>query len=325
MKRRTLLKLAPLSAGICALPALAQSSTAAYPDRPVKIIVQFPAGTTPDNLARLAAEQLRGKLNQPFVVENKPGAAGNIAAEFVAKSPADGYTLLLGQVGLTWTANLFPNLKFDPAALKPVSIIADSPFVLAANPSLPANNIAEFIQLSKTRPGGLKCATSGPGSPQHLIAELFMKQTGAKLDIIPYRGSSQVIPDLLAGHIDVLFTAAEGVLPFFPDGKLRPLATVDKARLPLLPNVPTLREAGVDIATPMWVGLFAPPNTPNAVVQRIANELRTMRNNADALRKITSVGNNVVLSTPEEMQRAFTEDSRLWGGIVKSAGIKVTI
>lgn len=325
MKRRTLLKYAPIVAAGSVAPAMAQGSAAGYPDRNVKIVVQFPPGTTPDNLARLAAEHLQGRLKQPFVVENRPGAAGNIAAEFVAQSPADGYTLLLGQVGLTWANSLFHNLQFDPAALQPISIIADVPFVLATHPGLPVNNVKDLIQLAKSKPGVLTCGTSGVGSPQHLIAELFMAQTGVKLHVVPYKGSTQVVPDLLAGRIDLLFNAAEGILPYVPDGKLKPLATVDKVRLPNLPDVPTLKEGGVDITSPMWVGLFASPKTPDAIVQRIAAELKTMRDNPAAIKRITSVGNNVVLSSPEEMRRAFAADSRLWGGIIRSAGIKLDI
>lgn len=324
MKRRMVVKSLSMTGLVQALPTFAQSGGAGtYPDRPVKIVVQFPPGTTPDILARLAADHLQAQLKQPFIVENRPGASGNIAADVVSKSPADGYTLLLGQVGLTWAKTLFGTLSFDPAALKPVSVIADVPFVLGARPDLPAKNVPELVALLRSRPGELTCATSGSGAPQHLMAELFMAQTGTRLNIVPYKGSTQVMPDLLAGRVDLLFNAAESFLPFVQGNKLKVLAAASKARLPQLPDVPTLKESGVEIDASLWVGLFAPPNTPDAIALRIAHELGTMRNNTMATQKIASAGNLLVLSTPEDMKRTFAADSKLWSGVIKSAGIKL--
>lgn len=325
MKRRYVLtSLGVTGVGnLLGLPTYAQPTTGRYPDKPIRIVVQFPPGTTPDNLARIAADHLQAQLKQAVVIDNRPGAAGNIAAEIVAKSPADGYTLLLGQVGLTWAASLFPKLNFDPMAFKPISIIADAPFVLAARPDLPVNNVAELIAYAKANPGKLTCGTSGSGSPQHLIAELFMREAGVRLEPVPYKGSTAVVPDLIAGRIDLLFNAAEGVMPFLPSGKLKALATVDKVRLPMLPAVPTLTESGIRLDSPMWVGLMAPPGTSDAITARISAELSSMRNNPAAVEKITSVGNNVVLSSPEAMQRAFVADSKLWSGIIRSANIRL--
>jgi tripartite-type tricarboxylate transporter receptor subunit TctC len=273
MRRRVCLNIAA-SAVLTSVGGLAKAQGGAqdvYPSRPIKIIVQFPPGTTPDTLARIVAEYLQPRLGQPVVVDNRPGAAGNIAADFVAKSTPDGYTLLLGQSGLTWASALFPKLPFDPLAFAPISVLAGVPFVVTVRKDLPVKSVQELVAYAKNNPGVLACGTSGNGSPQHLLAELFMNKTGTKMNLVPYKGTNLIMPDLIAGRIDVMFSAADGVLPHIQAGRVKGIATVDNRRLAALPDLPTLAESGIPVNTMMWVGLLSAPNTPPAITRRISD------------------------------------------------------
>jgi tripartite-type tricarboxylate transporter receptor subunit TctC len=323
MRRRVCLNIAA-SAVLTSVGGLAKAQGGAqdvYPSRPIKIIVQFPPGTTPDTLARIVAEYLQPRLGQPVVVDNRPGAAGNIAADFVAKSTPDGYTLLLGQSGLTWASALFPKLPFDPLAFAPISVLAGVPFVVTVRKDLPVKSVQELVAYAKNNPGVLACGTSGNGSPQHLLAELFMNKTGTKMNLVPYKGTNLIMPDLIAGRIDVMFSAADGVLPHIQAGRVKGIATVDNRRLAALPDLPTLAESGIPVNTMMWVGLLSAPNTPPAITRRISDELRSMKNIPAILQRVSAAGNDLRVDGPDEMRKTISKDHEVWTQLIRDARI----
>lgn len=319
MQRRHYLR-AVAAAGLGGLlPAIAAANT--YPDKPIRMIIQFPPGSTPDTLGRLAAEHLQAKLGQPVVVDNRPGAAGNIAAEMVAKSAPDGYTLLLGQNGLAWAPWLFPKLSFDPLAFEPITLIASVPFVLTVRKDLPVRSVQELVELARSKPNQLMCGTSGIGSPQHLVAELFMNRTGTKLTTVPYKGAALILPDLISGRVDMLFSAVEGVLPHVQADRIKAIATLDPKRLTVLPQLPTMLEGGLQLESRFWVGLLAPPGTPQAITTRLADELRSIASNPQTVQKITTPGNELRLGGPAQMAADIKSDHAKWGTVIKAAGI----
>lgn len=320
MDRREWLKALACGTAASALP-MSNAFGATFPERPVKIIVGFPPGASPDLLGRMAADHLQGRFGQPVIVENRAGAAGNISAEAVASSPADGYTLLLGQSGLTWASWIQPNLKFDPQAFVPISVIASVPFVISVRKDLPVQSVVELVAYARANPGKLLCGTSGIGSPQHLLAELFMSKTDTRMVTVPYKGTSALFPDLIAGRLDILFSAAEGVLPHLTAGRIRTLAVLNEKRLDVAPNIPSSWEGGIQVDGTMWVGLLAPAGTPDAIVRRIADELGSLKENAAVMAKLAAVGNIPRLDGPDPMKRQVVQEHQMWGKVIKDAKI----
>lgn len=308
-----------------AWPAIALAQATDYPTKPVKILVGYQAGGPTDLTARLIANKLQTALGQPFVVDNKPGAGSNIASEQLAASPADGYTLMVAASQMTWNSALYKNVKYDPVrSFAPISKVMSSPAVLVVNPSLPIKSVADLLAAAKREPGKLSFASSGNGTVPHLSGELFKASTGVQLTHVPYRGAGPALNDLLGGQTDISFMTALSALQFVKDGKLRAIAVVADHRLPRLPDVPTLKEAGVTgVDVESWNGLFAPAGTPAPIVQKLSDAVVKILKEPD-VRKVfqdqaaTPIGNNssdFAVEVRAEAQRSST--------FVKSANLKI--
>jgi tripartite-type tricarboxylate transporter receptor subunit TctC len=316
---------------VLALPAMtvsagrAQSGTADaadYPDRPVTFIVPFaPAGGT-DTLARLLAAQLQQRLGKPFVVENRPGAGTVIATNFVAKSAADGYTIMMAVSSLAIDATLYKSLPYDPAKdLALVALIARVPFVLVVNPSLPVNNVEDLIKLAKERP--LSYGSGGIGAFHHLAAALFSNMAGIKMTHVPYHGTAPALTDLMGGYIQLMFSDLGPALPLINAGKLRALAVTTAQRFAALPDVPPLADAGVpgfDAAA--WQGVVAPAQTPQPILAKLNSELNAIVAMPDIRARMADIGMNPVgTGSIEDLQKFLQFEIVRWGKVVEEAGI----
>jgi len=298
---------------------------AAYPDKPIRIVVGFPPGSTGDLIARLLAPRLGESLGQAVIVENRTGAGSSIAAESVARSPADGYTLLLST-----TANVInqsvssSTLKFDfMRDLVPVILIAENPVLLVAPAASPYNSVAALIAAAKASPGKITYASSGNGTFTHLYGELFNQSAGIKLNHVPYRGSTQAITDVLAGQVDLSFTPATPVLGQIKGGRLKALAVIGKNRMAVLPDVPTFAEAkipGFDLA--LWFGLHAPAGTPPAVIEKLSSQLARLLDLADVKGPLAAQSIDVVGEGSTRFAEQIGRENMQWARIVKSADIK---
>lgn len=301
-------------------PASAQGS---FPNKPIRIIVPFTPGGGNDVFARAVGQKMQERLGQPVVVENKPGAGGNIGAELVAKSTPDGYTLLVAQNGLAMIPWLYQNLPFDPMKdLAPVTIALTLPMAAAVNNDLPVKSINELIAYARDNPGKLSYATPGIGTPHHLSMELFMDMTGIKMVMVPYKGAAGMLPDLIAGRVNVLFGALNSMLPHIQSGKIRAIGIAERTRLAMLDQVPTINESLPGYIVTFWFGLAAPAGTPDAIVKKLADEVRTIVNLPDVSPRLKQAGFEINPSTPEEMRATLQSDYAMWGRVVKAAGIK---
>jgi tripartite-type tricarboxylate transporter receptor subunit TctC len=323
LSRRALLVLALPAMTVSA--ACAQSGTADaadYPDRPVTFIVPFaPAGGT-DTLARLLAAQLQQRLGKPFVVENRPGAGTIIATNFVAKSTADGYTIMMAVSSLAIDATLYKSLPYDPAKdLALVALIARVPFVLVVNPSLPVNNVEDLIKLAKERP--LSYGSGGIGAFHHLAAALFSNMAGIKMTHVPYHGTAPALTDLMGGYIQLMFSDLGPALPLIKAGKLRALAVTTAERFAALPDVPPLADAGVpgfDAAA--WQGVVAPAQTPQPILAKLNSELNAIVAMPDISLRMADIGMNPVgTGSIEDLQKFVQSEIVRWGKVVEEAGI----
>lgn len=304
------------------LPALAQS----WPTRPVKLIVTFAAGGGADLVAREIAPRLGDALGQPFIVENHAGAGGLIGDDLVAKAPPDGQTLLLGAAGpLTVAPHLYAKVPYDTLAdLVPVALVATTPFVLVVNPDVQASNVADLTALAKASPGKLVYGSSGTGGAPHLAGELYDNMAGVKMTHAPYKGLAPAINDLLGGHIQVLFADTGLVVPHIKAGKLKALAVTGRQRSPLLPDVPTLREAGLpDYQAGSWYGILAPAGIPPAIVSRVNAEVRAALASPDLQHHLIAQGLEPSPATPEEFAALLHADYAKWGKLIKQANIKL--
>lgn len=317
---RWLMSVLAVLLAMAALPAAAQP----YPDKPVRIIVPFPAGGGTDIIGRLLGQKLSENLAQPFVVDNRPGAGGTVGAEIAARATADGYTLLLVSASYSVNPSLY-KLAYDPLAdLAPVSLLASVPFVLVTYPSYPAGSVAQVVAAAKAKPGEINFASSGNGSAPHLAAEMFALATGAKLVHIPFKGGAPALTEVIAGRVQLLFSTITQALPFIKAGKLKALAVSSRKRSATLPDVPTMEEAGVpnfDIVD--WFGLLAPRATPNATLERLSAEVIRAANQPELKGRLAAEGFDVIASTPEEFDRLLRKDMEMYGRVVKSAGVKI--
>ena len=307
---------------IAALPAAAAEDD--YPNHPVRIVVPFAPGGSTDVVARILADKLQGELGQAFVVENRPGAGGNIGADVVAKSNPDGYTLLMGTTGVLAINNyLYKDMPFDPQRdFAPVSYTSLITNILVVNANVPAKNVAELVALAKSKPGQLTFASSGAGSSTHLSAELFKSMAGVDIVHVPYKGSSQAITDLMAGHVTMLVDNAPSSLPYVQQGKLRALAVTSLKRMPGLPDVPTLDEAGVKgYESLSWSGIVAPAATPKAVIAKLNAAIERVLAMPDVKKKFADLGVDPVGGPPEAFTRHIRAESEKWGRVVKAANI----
>lgn len=305
------------------LPSTARAS--GFPSRPARLIVPFTPGGSNDVLARLLSDKLGTAWGQAIVVDNRPGAAGNFGADMVAKSPPDGYTMLIAANSiLTTNAAMFSRMPFDPVKdLQPVSLLGIVPFVLVAGPSAKVNSIAELIALGKSRPGGITYASSGVGSPQHLLAELFRSVTGIPMTHVPYKGAAPAINDLLAGRIDIQFGSINQLLPHVRAGSLTALGAVGYKRLSTMPKVPTLGEAGLSgFESNVWVGLCVPAQTPPDVVERINKDVQFVLAMSEVKDKLAEQGMEPQGSSPAEMAKLVATETARWSKVIKAANIK---
>ncbi len=318
---RTFVKLfACIASMLLCVPVLAQD----YPTHAVKIVVPFAAGGPADIYARFLAQRLQDALGQPFVVEDRPGGGSVIGTDSVAKSAPDGYTLLLMSNAQTVNESLMPN---KPYALMrdfvPVSPINYSDLVLVVHPSVPVTNLAELIALAKSKPGKLNYASSGPGTPYHMAGELFKVMAGVDVVHVPYKGSSQARTDLIGGQVDMMFDAVTTMSEFSRAGKVKALATTGKVRSSVLPNVPTLSEAGVaGYEAVIWLGLMAPKGTPPEIVRRLNAEVVKIVNRPDVRDEWAKQGAVAMVMTPDEFTRYMNDDIAKWERIVKISGAK---
>ncbi len=302
------------------LPALAQE----YPARPVKIIVPFAAGGPADIYARFLAQRLEVAFGQPFIVDDRPGAGSVIGTDAAAKSAPDGYTLLMMSNTHTVNESLVPNKPY--ALLRdfiPVAPVNYSDLVLVVHPAVAANNLSELLALAKSKPGKLNYASSGPGTPYHMAGELFKAMAGLDIVHVPYKGSSQARTDTLGGQVDMMFDAVTTMSEFAKAGKVRALATTGKSRSSVLPNVPTMAEAGVPgYETVIWLGVMAPKGTPPEIVRRLNTEITTIIGRPDVRDEWVRQGAVAMKMNPEEFGRYIVDDIAKWERIVKISGAK---
>ena len=309
-----------------ALAAFALQAPAQYPSRPVRVLVGFAPGGPNDIIARAYSARLAEALGQPFVVENRAGATGNLAAEAVARAAPDGHTLMLGSTG-TNAVNpaLYANLAFDPVRdLTPVSVIATSPGALAVHPKVPARSVRELIALARSQPGKLTYASAGSGSSQHLSAELFKQQAGVDIVHVPYKGAAPGITDLLAGQVDMSFAPVANVVSYAKAGKLRLLGVTSLKRSDFAPGTPTIAESGLpgfEVVT--WYAVFATSGTPGEIVTRLNAELQKIARNPQLKEQLANLGIDAMASaSPAEAQAYRASEVEKWGKLVRALGVK---
>jgi tripartite-type tricarboxylate transporter receptor subunit TctC len=312
------------AAAAYAAPALAQNA-ADYPTRTVRIIVSSPPAGGPDIVARLLAERLAPRWGHPVVVENRPGVAGNLGAGEVAAAPPDGHTLLSAQPApLTTNALLYRKLNFDPATLEPVIIMATLPNTLVVRRDFPANSVAELIAYAKAHPGAINYGSQGIGTTPHLTTELFARRTGTSMTHVPYRGTAQAVNDLVAGHLDLLFMQVDAVRGQYAAGGLKMLAVATAERLPTLPDVPTMAEAGVaDFISGTWNAIAAPPRTGKPIVGKINAAMNELLRAEDIAGRLAALGMQPVGGSPADMAAFLREETRRWGEVIRAANISV--
>jgi tripartite-type tricarboxylate transporter receptor subunit TctC len=315
-------KLLHLAAAAVMSPAVSRIASAMdYPTRPVHIIVGLPPGLTPDIGARLIAQSLSERLGQQFVVDNRPGGASNIATELVVRAPPDGYTLLLVVAGNAIEAPLYANLSFDFLRdIAAVSSIGRTPFVVVINPSVPAENLSEFIAYAKANSGRINFGSPGVGSANHVFVELFKMVTGVDLVHVPYRSS--MLPDLLSGQIQLLFAAIPGVIESVRAGKLRALAVTTATRAAVLPDVPAISEVVPGYEASGWLGIGAPKNIPDDLVKRLNQEIAAVIADPVAKARLVGLGIEPMSMTPADFQIFMASEVEKWSKVVKFAGIK---
>ena len=296
-----------------------------YPSKPIRIIVPYPAGGTSDILARALGPGITAALGQPVVVENKPGSTGNVGAELVAKSPPDGYTLLLADIGsLAIGPSIFPALPFDPVKdFAPVIMVAYSPHLLAVNPALPAKDVGELIALAKSKPGSLNFAVSGIGGANHLAGVDFAMRTGIKWTYIPYKGGAQAITDVAGGQADVLFNGMLATYPIAKGGKLKALAVSSPNRFAAAPDIPTVAESGLPgFETGSFQGIVAPAGTPPDVVTKLHQTITKILATPEMQERLISAGAETRAGTPVDFGLFIRDEKARWAKVVKDSGEK---
>ena len=323
MKRMTMTLLGVFGF-VAAMPTAALAQ--AYPTKTVRIIVPYPAGGTSDILARSISEKLTASLGQTVIVENKPGANGNIGADFVAKSPPDGYTVLLADIGaLAISPSVYPTLPFDPARdFAPVTMVAYSPHILVVHPSVAANSTQDLIALAKAKPGKLNFAVSGVGGAPHLAGVEFATRAGIKWDYIPYKGGAQAIADVAGGQADVTLNGMLATYPLVRNGRLKILAVSSAKRMTAIPEVPTIAESGLPgFETGSWQGVVAPARTPRDIIVKLNTEIGKILGATEMRERLANQGAEVRTNTPEEFATFIAREKEKWASVVKENNIKL--
>jgi tripartite-type tricarboxylate transporter receptor subunit TctC len=313
-----------LAAGAAALPAASRVARAqAYPTRPVRIIVGQAAGSGSDTAARLIGQWLSERLGQPFVIENRPGAAGNIATEAIVRAPPDGHTLLLVNAGNAVNATLYDKLNFNFIRdIAPVAGIFRVPQVMEVNPSVPATTVSEFIAYAKANPGKVNMASAGIGSVHHVAGELFKFMTGVDMVHVPYRGTTPALTDLLAGQAQVMFDVTPSSTPHIRAGKLRALAVTTATRADVLPEIPIMGDFVPGYEASAWLGFGAPRDTPPAIIGMLNWEVNAGLADPAIKTRIVDLGGTVLAISPAEFGKLITDETEKWAKVVKFAGIK---
>jgi tripartite-type tricarboxylate transporter receptor subunit TctC len=312
-----------LALGLVALGFAGEASGQSYPSKNVRIVVPFPAGGGVDTMARILGTKLSDRLGQTVLVEHKPGAGGNIGADVVAKSPPDGYTVLLTVNGLSASPALYRSLPFDPVkAFEPITQVAASQFVLVGSPKLEAKTLQDVIALARAKPGKLNYGSSGIGAPLHMQAEMFKHGAGLEIAHIPYRGDAPMLTALLAGDIDIGFMPVGTGVAQVQSGAVKGLAVTGRKRLKALPDLPTFAESGVKgLEDGSWYGLFAPAGTPRDIVLRLQKDMVEVLKSPDVIQRISVTGNEPVGSTPDEFAAFFKADVAKFAKVVADAKI----
>lgn len=309
------------------LAAFGVTAHAAYPDKPIRIVVGFPPGQATDMIARIAAKKLQDAMGQPVVVDNKPGAAGIIGSELVAKAPADGYTLVVGSSGtMAINPSLYGKLPYHPLRdFVPVSILSVVPLFLAVNPQVPAQTAADLVKLAKTSPSRLNYGSGGSGVTSHLTMELLKHDLGIDMTHVPYKGSPAAVTDLIGGQITTMIDTGPALLPHMRSGKLRILAVASEKRNAAAPNVPTMQEAGLGhFVAPAWIGLAAPKGTPKEVIDTLYKALASSwRDAPDVNEQLNALGAEAALMKPDEFSKFIQSEIDKWAVAVKLSGAKV--
>jgi tripartite-type tricarboxylate transporter receptor subunit TctC len=319
---KTLLSLTALAIVLAPLPANAQS----YPTRPITLVVGFPPGGGVDIVARQLADKLSDQLGQRVVVENKPGAAGNVAMEFVARAPADGYTLLMGNLGML-SANpaLYPKLTFDPAKdFAPIARVVVTPLIAVVPAALPARSMAELVAMAKAKPGEINFGSGGNGNINHLAPELLALQTGTKMQHIPYKGSAPALADLAGGRIQLMIDGGNVVQPFIKDGRARALMITGESRSASLPDVPTAKEAGYpDLVIYGWQGVLAPTGTPAPILERLSAEVGKALAQPDLSSRLSAQGTEPSYQNATDFRAFIATEQKRWADVIRSANIRI--
>jgi tripartite-type tricarboxylate transporter receptor subunit TctC len=313
-----------LTAGAAVLPAVPRIARAqAYPMRPVRIVVGFPAGGQVDIIARLIGQWLSERLGQPFIIDNRQGAASNIGTEMVVRAPADGYTLLLANGTNAINATLYDNLPFNFLRdTAPVATINRIPIVLQAHPSFPVKTVRELIAYAKSNPGKLNLATAPKGTAPYMAAELLKVLSGVDLVHVPYRGDGQALTDLMGGQVEVAFTGISSSLEHIKAGKLRALAVATAARLKALPDIPTIGEFVPGFEASGWCGIVAPRRTPIAIIDKLNTEVNAGLNDSKVEARLDDVGVTVLAGSPADLGTLIAEETEKWAKVVRAANIK---
>lgn len=309
-----------------AAPAAAQGTGAAgaFPDRPIKLVVPYPPGGSTDPVARLLAADIGARIGQPVVVDNKAGAAGSIGTEFVVRSPADGYTILLHTSVISTEPSFKKSLAYDARRdLSPVTLAVTGPYLLVVHPSLPVANVGELIAYAKANPGKLNFGSAGQGSSGHLIGEMFKAAAGIDMVHVPFKGGGPSIAALAANEIQLLFDTVSGSKALAESGKLRALAVTSPERSPAMPSVPTVSESGLkDFSIVYWLGIFAPAKTPAPIVDRLYNEFRTTLAKPDVAAKLLETGSVVQALAPPRFGEVLATDIQRWKVVIEGAKIE---
>jgi tripartite-type tricarboxylate transporter receptor subunit TctC len=313
-----------LAAGAAALPAVSSFARAqAYPTRPVRIIVTFLAGGSNDIVARLMGQWLSERLGQPFVIENRPGAGGNIGTEAVVRAAADGYTLLLVGAPNAISATLYDKLNFNFIRdIAPVAGVVDVPAVVVVNPSFPVKTLPEFIAYAKANPGKINMASAGNGSTTHLSGELFKMMAGVNMLHVPYRGAPPALTDLIAGQVQVYFSNLPGSIEYIRAGKLRALAVTTATRSEALPDLPAVGDFVPGYESSAWLGLGVPRNTPVEIVDKLNKEVNAGLADPKLKARLVDVGGAMLAGSPGDFGKLIADETEKWGKVVKFAGLK---
>ena len=323
--RRILIHCAAAAVALVAAPGIAQTPVSNWPNKPIRYIVPFAPGGTTDILARTIGERLGAALGQPIVVENKPGQGGSIGAAELARAAPDGYTIGGGTISShAINATLYDKLSYDPiTSFAPITLYVTQPNVLLVHPSVPAKNLREFIELLKANPEKYSFGSAGNGTSQHISGELFKTMAGVKMQHVPYRGSGQMMPELLGGTLTVAFDNIATAMPHVNAGKLRALAVTSLTRSVVAPDVPTMAEAGLagyDISS--WQAVFAPAGTPAPIVERLYTEIARILKTPDIQKRFNDLGLNISETTPAQLTALIKSDVPRLGKIVKESGAK---